>query len=543
MRNNKTFKILAFVALFLVIIFTWIVVKDAQNKKLQNNPQSTGIENPFGTSSGENNLPGSENDPSGGPSSATPNTPPSTVPSTTIIVVEDNPVLKALSRGSVAGFTFTSEVREIPEPESTTPDANIVEVFDFSGYKTVKFGDVADEVIAIKTVLNRTTPTPNLVIDNAYDTDMKNAVVNFQNNNGLTGDGVIGAKTYAKLNAFQGITTFVAGKKVVQTETVAIARYVDAASGFVYDQAIHKKEEGVKRTTNSIPGVAEALFSDTANQIVMRYLKDDIIQTYIARLTFPKIDPDLTKEERDALPKTANVTGEYLPENIKTVVVSRDRKNLFYLSPTTGGGVVGSTYTFANKAKKQIFTSPLTEWLADFASTGKITMTTKASGQVLGYAYNLGNPSGTFAKILGGENGLLTLTSPDGKKVLYSTSANNTVSTFVLDTTTGKKTSISPSALPEKCIWTKDSKFIYCAAPVTFPNALYPDDWYMGKISFTDALWKIDMRDMSGNIIYDFVSKNKEYIDATNLQFNAKEDYLGFINKKDGILWGYDLAK
>ena len=51
------------------------------------------------------------------------------------------------------------------------------------------------------------------------------------------------------------------------------------------------------------------------------------------------------------------------------------------------------------------------------------------------------------------------------------------------------------------------------------------------------------MRDMSGNIIYDFISKNNEKIDAINLQLNSSEDYLGFINKKDGILWGFDLSR
>jgi hypothetical protein len=449
--------------------------------------------------------------------------------------------LKKLSLEAVAGFTFTSEEREIPEPDSTTPDANIVEVFDFSGYKTIKFGDKTDEIIAIKTVLNRTPASPNLVIDNVYDTDMKNAVVDFQNNNGLTGDGVIGGKTYAKLNAFQGISTFVGTKKAPKTETVPLVRYVDSASGLVYDQAIKKQESAIKRTTNSIPRVVEAFFDDTATNIVMRYLKDDAIQTYIAKLKFAKIDPKLTKEERDAIPKTAEVSGDFLPENIKTVAISSDRKNLFFMSPTPGG-VTASTYAFATKAKKQIFTSPLTEWIANWGGT-KIDLTTKSSASVAGYSYSLPSASGTLSKNIGGINGLTTLLSPDGKKLLYSSSANNTLSTFILDLATGKTTSISPSALPEKCVWTKDVKAIYCAAPVKAVSAVYPDDWYKGKVSFDDALWKIDMRDMSGNIIYDFISKNKAYIDVTNLTLNSAENYLGFINKKDGVLWGFDLSR
>ncbi len=541
MQNKKLFKILGFVALFLVIIFTWIVVQDAQNKKIRNTPTSTGIEDPFGTSSGENDLNGKDK-PKSETSSSNQNNPESPIPSTTVVIIEDNPVLKPLSSAPVAGFTFISEERELPEVDSNTPETNIVEVFDFSGYKTINFGDKADEVVAIKTVLNRQTPTPGLIVDNNYDTDMKNAVVDFQNKNGLTGDGVIGPKTYGKLNSFQGITNFTQVKKAPKTESVLVARFVDAVSGTVFDNATRKKEQPIVRSNKTIPSVVEAFFDDTATNVVFRYLKDRKIETYVAKLTFPKIDPNLTKEERDAVPKVAEVNGDYLPENIKTVALSRDKKNFFYLGPVSGG-VSGFTYNFATKAKKQIFTSPITEWIADFANNAKINLTTKASGRALGYSYTLGNPSGTFAKNLGGENGLTTLSSPDGKKILYSVYAKNSLSTFILETASGKKTSISPSTLPEKCVWTKDSKKIYCAAATSMANALYPDDWYKGKISFNDVLWTINATDMTGNIIYDFISKDKAYIDATNLQLNASEDYLGFINKKDGILWGFDLSR
>lgn len=542
MQNKKLFKILSLVAIFILIIFTWIVIKDVRKKKLENAPVSTGIENPFGTSGGDNELDSNEDNSSTSSSSGNQGNSNTPIPSTTVIIVEDNPTLKALSIASVAGFTFTSEQREIPEPDSTTPNANIVEVFDFSGYKTIKFGDKADEIVAIKTVLNRQNPSPNLVINNDYDTDMKNAVVDFQNRNGLTGDGVIGSKTYVKLNGIQGITTFTSAKKSPKTETVALVRYVDSGSGFVFDKAIRKQEEAVKKSDKSVPGVVEAMFDDTGTRVVMRFLKDKIIQTYLARLTFPKIDPKLTKEEREALPKTASVTGEYLPENIATLAVSRDHKNVFYMLPSASG-VTGFTYNFATKAKKQIFSSPLSEWIADFSFSGKINLTTKSSGQVLGYSYGLGNPSGTISKNIGSEFGLTTLMSPDGKKLLFSMSANNALTTYVLDIASGKRTSVSPSTLPEKCVWTKDSKKIYCAAPAQAATGLFPDDWYKGKMSFDDVLWSIDMRDMSGNIVYDFISKNNKRLDATNLQLNSSEDYLGFINKKDGVLWGFDLNR
>lgn len=544
MEHKKAFKILAFIALFLLIIFSWVIIKDIQKKKIINTPVNTGLENPFGVNTQDSDLEGNGTDTksgSGGNGGQSSNNS-SSDSSGGVTIVEDNPKLRQLSSKSTAGFTFVSEEREIPPPEVSAPDAGIVEVFDFSGYKTIKFGDKADEIVAIKTVLNRQNPSPGLTIDNLYDTDMKNAVIDFQNKNGLSGDGVLAGKTYMKLNALQGITTYTATKKANKVEIVPMVRYVDTATGILYDKAMRKMEEEKAITTTPVPKVAEAFFDNTGNALVMRYLKEDVIQTYIARLTFPKIDPNLTKEEKDKIKKTAQVSGEFLPENIKTIAVSQDHKNLFYLSPVNGAQA-GTTYNFATKAKKQIFRSVISEWVAGFTTDAKINMTTRASGEAIGYDYMLDAKTGSLSKVLGGEKGLVTLPSPDGKKLLFAEYKDGGIATSLFDMTKGTVTSISPSTSPDKCVFTKDSKKIYCAGPINAKSMLYPDDWYKGKVSFDDALWVVDVTDMTGNIIYDFVSKNNVHIDATNLLLNTSEDYLGFINKKDGSLWGFDLSR
>lgn len=94
MQNKKLLKILGLIAAFLLIIFTWIVIKDAQKKKIQNTPTSTGIENPFGTSGGDVDLGSEKDNSSNNTSSENENNSTSTIPSTTVIIVEDNPVLK-----------------------------------------------------------------------------------------------------------------------------------------------------------------------------------------------------------------------------------------------------------------------------------------------------------------------------------------------------------------------------------------------------------------------------------------------------------------
>ena len=541
MKNSKAFKILAFIALFLLIIFSWVLWKDARDKKNLNIPVNTGLQDPFGSGAGKNDLPssGKDNQSVGG---SGPDVPVLSTPTdNSITVVEDSPVLRHIYDKPVAGATFVTEDRIIPEPDSATPTEGLVEVYDFSGYTTAKFGDKTPDIIKIKTVLNRQTPSPNLTINNEYDTDMKNAVIDFQNRSGLPGDGVIGPKSYQKLNLLQGISGFTSVKKPDNVETVLMARFVDASTGLIYDRALRKNEEVKPTTKTSIPRVVEALFDSTGLNVIMRYLKDDTIETYLGKLTFPKIDPE-TVDDENAPPRTADISGEFLPENIKSLSLSKDRKSFFYMNPTTSG-VAGITYVFATKAKKQIFDTPLTEWIADYSSDSKVSITTKASGLVDGYVYTIDAKTGTMNKVLGGEKGLTTLISPDGKKILYSTFESNAQKTFVYDILTGESTAISPITLPEKCVWTKDSKEVFCLAPVRATTGTLPDDWYKGKVSFDDALWETDMINFNGNIVYDFTTKSNQRLDGINPMMNASEDYLIFKNKKDGTLWGYDLSR
>lgn len=540
--QNKTFKILLITSVTLAIVFAFILINDARKNKIANNPQNNGLEDPFGSGTEvdlpfdaeeEENSPNTDNQ---GQNNGLPGN-----PSGNIVIVEENPILSQITSEPVAGFTFVKEERVIEE-DLTTPSEGIVEVYDFSGYKTFRFADKSPEIIKIKTVLNRQTPSPALVLNEEYDTDMKNAVVDFQNKNGLSGDGVIGSKTYKALNKFQGIETFTNSSTKPKTEFVEMVRYVESAGGLMFDKAIKKKEEKVQISKNSIPRVVEAFFDSTGTKVVLRYLKDDLIQTYLVSLAFPKVDFSLSKEEREKIPKVADVSGEFLPENIDSLDVSYDGKNLFYFNPVTNG-VSGIAYNFATKSKKEVWRTPFTEWIVDFASESKINITTKASEKAPGFSYTLDSKTSSFSRNLGNINGLTTLMSPDGKKVLYAEAQDGGISTYILDLTTQKVSSISPSAIPEKCIWTKDSMKIYCASSVKSPKFVYPDDWYKGKVSFDDALWVIDLSDMSGNIIYDIVSKAGKRLDIVSMKLNSEENYLVFINKKDGTLFGFDLTR
>lgn len=526
--NTKLFKILSFILIFLGIVGAWFIIQRGQVKKQAG--ENTDISDPYGLDSvnGENktnnggtlNEDGTVNNEVGGTEIVD------------VTIIKDGSQLSHIFDGSVSGATMITEQRDIIVPEAVSTE--IVEGYDFSGYPSLKFGDDRKEVADLKTVLNRQEPSPSLSIDNAFDTNLKNAVIEFQTKNGLTPDGVVGSGTYKKLNDMQGIdSSKITTKSAPQKETVDIIRYMTRSGGLIYDQAIRKTEASKKITINPIPRVQEAFFNDTGNQVVIRYFNNKIIETSVLKIVFP-----------DSKETSANVfgelKGEFLPQNISFVSVSPDKKKLFYLSPTAGG-VSGTVYTFATGVKNLVFNSTFSEWLPQWASLKSINLTTKASSLADGFTYSLNPETKKFEKVIGGKIGLTSNISPDGQKVLYSVNEEGKIATYVKDLKTGNDTQISPSTLAEKCVWMNDSLFAYCAGETVEKYGAFPDAWYQGKVSFEDAIWKYDVVNKDSEIVYNIKEKNGISIDAINLMLNAKNDYLIFTNKIDQSLWGLDL--
>ena len=96
--------------------------------------------------------------------------------------------------------------------------------------------------------------------------------------------------------------------------------------------------------------------------------------------------------------------------------------------------------------------------------------------------------------------------------------------------------------MAEKCVWNKLNTLIYCAVPKNTTFANFPDSWYQGEISFEDQIWEINLENQNTKLLLNPVLLNGgEEVDGIKLSLDKNEDYLLFVNKKDSILWGYNL--
>ncbi|KKS65976.1 MAG: hypothetical protein UV36_C0038G0004 [Parcubacteria group bacterium GW2011_GWC2_42_6] len=94
--------------------------------------------------------------------------------------------------------------------------------------------------------------------------------------------------------------------------------------------------------------------------------------------------------------------------------------------------------------------------------------------------------------------------------------------------------------MADKCVWSKDGVTIFCALPQKMTtNAVWPDDYYKGLVVLEDDFYKIDLSASTKTKIAG--SSTETGYDAQDLFLSPKEDYLFFVNKKDGLLYSLKL--
>lgn len=307
--------------------------------------------------------------------------------------------------------------------------------------------------------------------------------------------------------------------KVPDFEIVPSIRYVERVTGHINQMYLDTKVVG-QVSNSTVPNIYEVLFDGKASSVLYRYLGGDgkTITSYLATL--------------------GSTDGEFLPSDILDVSISPDKSKFFYLTKTFSG-VVGSTRSFKDTKKTQVFSSSISEWLSQWVTDQKIYLTTKASYSVDGGLFSLNTTSGVLSKIFGGVRGLTTLANKDGSSVLYSSSTSSGPRLFILTVSTHTSVDINTYGLPEKCVWSNDNINIYCALPGNINGLQYPDMWYQGLASFTDRFVKINKDTLEITTIEDSVYETP--VDGTNLFLDKQEKNLFFINKKDSTFWSLDL--
>ncbi len=227
---------------------------------------------------------------------------------------------------------------------------------------------------------------------------------------------------------------------------------------------------------------------------------------------------------------------------IPNFILNKNNNKLIYSIEQQGvSGIYTSNIDRTNE--KLIKTLYFNEFLLDKINDISILITTKPSIVAEGYSYVLNTNTGTFTKVLGGIKGLTTKVSPDEKKYIYAESEKNRPNLKLFNKDTNSTIILTFDTIPsEKCVFSKDSKNIYCFGSLMYKSAQYPDDWYKGKIFNTENLYKISTETGEASLVYNFQSEDLTF-DAMNIELTSNDSYIIFQNKNDLTLWSLNLDK
>jgi hypothetical protein len=333
----------------------------------------------------------------------------------------------------------------------------------------------------------------------------------------------------------------VAGAGIYETGSSTQVRYIERGTGYIY-QARLEDTESVKLSNTPIIKIYEAFWTDKNSSVIIQKLKEDAqtIDSFLITMSSSSILQTASTSLSSTL--SSKITPSFLGPNMFSVTLSPKRDRVAYLTPINDGGVVGIISKIDGSKKVQAFDSSLTGWILSWPNESTLTITTKALSNSPGFLYFVSTLTNATTKILGGINGLTTLTNDGATKVLFSKSVAGGVTLATFDVKYNTKQDISLATIPEKCVWgKKDKEIIYCGVPLTMPSGKYPDAWYQGRVSFSDELWKINTNTGELKIVADLKNLSGQDIDMTHIMLSGREDLLVFINKADLTLWSFEL--
>ncbi len=469
-------------------------------------------------------------------------------PGTTIKDAEPNSRLIRVSDEPVAGYTF---IQKEFFPDSTVTEQALPKTVTVTPRGTftteLKYGSKGEEVKRLQQTLNDcpelglslTGPGSKGKETEVFVERTLSAVKKFQlkfkdeillPQKKVEPSGIVDELTRKKLSSPFDCKTVPANSPTVKPGGVlkTVIRYIEKGTGNIYDYLPEKKETG-RLTNQTIPRIQESFFGDNGNKVFIRYLKDDnqTIETY-----FGIVPKQILAGDGDQ----GDLTGKFLQKNIQDITLNPKRDTAFFQTSVNTAGF-GATFKLADENQNQFFTSLFSEWLPQWINEKTITMTTKASGFVPGFMFNLDTKTGEMKKVLGGIYGLTTNTNADETKILFSKSTERSLVFGMHDVKDEKNYSLNVDTLPEKCTWSATGGTIYCGVPRILPGGVYPDEWYQGIIHTSDQIIRIDPTQLYDNEVLVDPEDEKVTIDVTNIQVDTEERYTAFIDKTTNLLY------
>ena len=326
---------------------------------------------------------------------------------------------------------------------------------------------------------------------------------------------------------------------------ITYIRFLERSTGHIFETTTDKNN-AVRITNTTIPRVQNVAWNRSGNAAILQYEGD----------TYEGADPNSiisfygvvvgTGSSTDKIstpPAETSFDGIFLPGNITNIATSPDKKHVFTLE-TDESGVIGFVSNFDGSGKKEVFSSPLTEWQVEWPQEKTLTLVSNASTKVAGFVYSIDVSSGKMTGLLSQKKGLVALVNPTATAVLYSEQVRGRGTVLhVYTIATNDDIELPIATFAEKCAWgTVNKDMVYCGVPKTLISVNEPDEWYQGITSYSDGIWSINSTTGAVDLIIDLEAVAGKGIDVSSPFLDEKEGYLFFTNKNDLHLWSLKIG-
>jgi hypothetical protein len=298
--------------------------------------------------------------------------------------------------------------------------------------------------------------------------------------------------------------------------TDSAVRYAERGTGHIFEiQPGNTGEQQMSITTK--PRVTDAFFSPAGNRVVL-----------LSESDAPFVGTITRNDNGEGI-----IDGSTLPYNAREMAFTESGDIVQFLIGHDEGST-GYSYNLLNDAQSIEFDIPLRDIRVIWVEDRTYVYTTPTATQ-LGSIYNITN--GTLEYMLPSALGLSAKNM--GESLLVTNSTAGEPGSILFNESI--ITDMPLGFLPEKCVENPNATTsIYCAAPLKYPNADYPDDWYKGVISLSDALWEIDLTTKNAYLLTAPESEYGTRIDVSSIIVNASGTQILFLNKMDDSLWLFD---
>jgi len=289
--------------------------------------------------------------------------------------------------------------------------------------------------------------------------------------------------------------------------------YVEQGTGHLYEiDLISGAETLISGTT--IPSTRKAVFSSLGEHVAITMMEGDVSKTLVGTYG-----------------SDAQFSGIALPDNATQVAFGSGAGTIQYLV-REDTGAVGYSSNLDRNSSTRVFSLPLRDVRVLWGNPVYVYTTPTATQS--GYLYRVVKNNLTY--VTKGDMGLMAFRTPQGL-VLTSNTESSVITTTLLEN--AEKVPQALPLIPEKCVTTDTA--IYCAVPKETLNIYsFPDAWYKGVVSYTDALWKIDTVSGTATMLIDFIAVSGRSIDVASIGVNTDGDQVYLINKNDNTLWLFD---